>query len=54
LPTRREEWEKVRVAPELRRSTVFRSGSEKGKTGVIPDGGQAEPNSTLGEREQWR
>jgi len=44
----------VSVAPEERRITVFKRGKCMKGIGEMPAGGQLEPSSILGEREQWR
>ena len=36
------------VTPEDKRTPVFNNGTEKGLIGVIPVGGQVEPNSGVG------
>ena len=44
----------VTVAPELSKIAVFRSGTENGFNGSIPNGGQHTPISTAGERLLWK
>lgn len=53
-PEDKAAWDQVTVAPEESRTTVFRSGTEKELRGLSPRGGQQEPNSTLGDKEQCR
>lgn len=47
-------WAHVTVTPEARRTAVFKSGTEKGFKGVIPVGGQAQPNSGVGASLLWK
>lgn len=42
------------VTPELRRTAVFRSGTEKASMGCTPGGGQAQPISGVGARLLWK
>lgn len=41
-------WAQVTVAPEARRTAVFRRGTLNGLIGVIPVGGQVQPSSGVG------
>ena len=42
------------MAPEERRTTVFRRGTEKAVSDWIPAGGHADPNSIFGDNAQCR
>jgi len=53
-PYIKEEWDQVTVAPDVSSTTVFNSGTWKADKDWRPRGGQHEPSSTLGEREQCR
>lgn len=44
----------VIVAPLERRTIVFRRGTSKGEMGTTPLGGQTDPNSIEGLREEWK
>lgn len=44
----------VTVAPELRRTAVFKRGTEKGFRTSIPWGGHMDPNSMAGTRLLWK
>lgn len=50
----KEWWEKVTVEPEDNNNTVFKNGTDKGFNASIPKGGQLDPNSTEGERAEWK
>ena len=52
--TRREEWDQVRVTQEVRRTTVLRRGRPEKGTEIRPVGGQHEPSSILGDKEQCK
>jgi len=47
-------WEKVTVAPEVRRRKVFSRGRPKAEREVRPLGGHREPISTAGEEAECR
>jgi len=53
-PDFKEEWDQVTVAPEESKTTVFKRGIWKADNERTPGGGQIEPNSTLGDKEQCR
>jgi hypothetical protein len=44
----------VTVAPEARRTAVFKRGTLKALIGVIPVGGQVHPISGVGARALWK
>ena len=44
----------VTVAPEPNKIAVFNKGTANGLTASIPIGGQEQPNSIEGEREEWK
>jgi len=47
-------WDQVTVAPEVSKTTVFNSGTWKAERDLRPRGGQLEPNSTFGDKEQCK
>lgn len=47
-------WAHVTLTPEANRITVFNKGIWKGLKGKIPQGGQNEPNSTVGLNLEWK
>lgn len=47
-------WAQVTVAPELKRITVFKRGTEKGLSGSIPKGGHTTPISIEGDKLLWK
>jgi len=47
-------WAHVTVTPDANRTAVFSKGTLKGFNGVIPVGGQAHPNSGVGDRLLWK
>ena len=51
---RREECDQVRVTPEVSSTTVLRSGRPEKGTGERPVGGQQDPSSILGDKEQCK
>jgi len=53
-PVFKELWDHVTVAPEESKTTVFKRGIWKADKERTPGGGQHEPNSTLGDKEQCR
>lgn len=46
-------WAHVTVTPEANRTAVFRRGTSKGSSVVIPVGGQQPPSSGVGARLEW-
>ena len=44
----------VTVTPEANNTAVFRSGIENGFNGLIPAGGQQQPNSGVGDNLLWK
>lgn len=46
-------WAQVTVMPDARRTAVFKRGTLKGSSVVIPVGGQQPPNSGVGARLAW-
>lgn len=44
----------VTVTPEASKTAVFRSGTLNGLMGVIPTGGQQQPNSGVGASLLWK
>lgn len=53
LPSIKLWWAQVTVIPEARSTAVFRSGTSKGSSGLIPVGGQHPPSSGVGARLEW-
>lgn len=47
-------WDHVMVTPEARSTAVLRRGTEKALIGVIPVGGQVQPNSGVGASLLWK
>ena len=47
-------WAHVTVTPDAKRTAVFRRGTLKGLSGLIPDGGQQHPNSGVGASLLWK
>jgi len=47
-------WAHVTVTPDANRTAVFKSGTLNGFNGVIPVGGQQQPNSGVGDRLLWK
>jgi hypothetical protein len=54
LPSINLWWAQVTVTPEARSTAVFNNGIAKGFKTEIPVGGQAHPNSVVGDRELWK
>lgn len=54
FPSVMEWWAQVTVAPEASRTAVFSNGTLNGLIGVIPVGGQVQPNSGVGARLLWK
>jgi len=42
------------VTPDAKRTAVLRRGTENGFSGLIPVGGQEQPNSGVGARLLWK
>lgn len=47
-------WAHVTVTPEARRMAVFRRGTSKGLSGLIPVGGHCPPSSGVGTKLEWK
>jgi hypothetical protein len=48
LPVKKQWWDQVQVAPDVKRITVFNKGKPHGLIDVIAFGGQTLPNSKTG------
>lgn len=47
-------WAQVTVTPDANKTAVLRSGTLNGFRGVMPVGGQAQPNSGAGDKLLWK
>lgn len=53
FPSIRLWWAQVMETPDASKTDVFRSGTSRGFSGVMPAGGQYPPNSGVGARLEW-